>query len=374
MKILYAGGLHFGEWKTYRTQALNELHTTGEITQLFPKYHNGDWMWTQTLSEMGHDVIQFNYRFNFVIPLEAAVKEDRLWDIYASFSSDTVQAREEQNAMNTALLEMARREKPDFFLTFLGERIYPETIAKLQAFNITTVFWHERNFVHKKTPNVRESLPYYDFVFTYDPGLISVLKDVGVPDAHYLPFGCYPPLHRKMSPDEFEYEAYQTDVAFCGTLMPGRVELLRDIVDTGVEFWTHSWNDGLKRQFPELAPRYRGEARGMSMVQLLNASKIVLNPHHITNSITGTNMRTFEAGGCQTFLLSDYKPELERMFRIGAEIEVYHSLNELKEKIAYYLEHPDEREAMAHTLQQKMYAEHTYHHRFQEMLDVISAT
>ncbi len=373
MKILCAGGLHLGEWETYRKQALDELNATGKIKQMFPKNHNGDWMCSQVLSDMGHEVIQFNYRFGSLTPFETLVKEDKLWEVYESFSSESALAKQDQAKMNQILLDIAETEKPDIFLTFLGDRIYPETIAKLQASNITTVFWHERNFIHDKNPNARESLCYYDFVFTYDPGFISILGDIGVPEVHYLPFGCYPPLHRKLAKSDFDFDYYKSDVTFCGTLMPGRVEFLHDIIDTGVKFWTHSWNEELQKRFPDLVPRYQGEARGILMVRLFNASKIILNEHHITSAITGTNMRTFEAGGCQTFQLSDYKPEIERMFKIGEEIVIYHDLADLKKKIAYYLEHPDEREEIARNLQKKVYAEHTYQHRFEEMFEIIKA-
>ncbi|MCK5719762.1 MAG: glycosyltransferase family 1 protein [Thiomargarita sp.] len=51
----------------------------------------------------------------------------------------------------------------------------------------------------------------------------------------------------------------------------------------------------------------------------------------------------------------------------------FSNLVDLKEKIAYYLQHSDKREAMARKLQQKVYAEHTYQHLFEEMLKIISA-
>ncbi len=82
MKILYVGGLHGGEWETYRNQALGDLRNGGRITNLFPKNHNGDWAWSEALSQMGHEVIQFNYRFSSLIDHETLVKWKGLKESY----------------------------------------------------------------------------------------------------------------------------------------------------------------------------------------------------------------------------------------------------------------------------------------------------
>jgi len=82
-------------------------------------------------------------------------------------------------------------------------------------------------------------------------------------------------------------------------------------------------------------------------------------------------MRTFEAAGCQAFQLVEYKKEIGKMFKIGKEIEVFYNIADLKKKIKYYLQHPDERDEMAYKAQKKVYAEHTYHHRFEEMFRIL---
>lgn len=372
MKILYGGSLHAGEWEEFRPHALKELRTEGKITNLYPKNNNGDWIWTRVLVELGHEVIQFNYRSSFLIDPETMVRWKNLNESYSALLRALPRLADiEQKKMNRELLSLADREKPDIFFTFLGERIYPETIAALRAKNITTVLWHERNFVYEKNPNVCESLRYYDFVFTHDPGFIPMLRDLGVQTPHYLPLACYPPIHRKISLEESDYRKYKSQVSFYGTLFSGRVSFLHQILDTGVNFWTYSWNKAMARLYPALAPRYRGRARGEAMVMLLNASDIMLNPHHRTNAVTGTNARAFEAAACQTFQLAEYKPEIGNIFKIGQEIEVYYDLDDLKKKAAYYLRHPDEREEIARNAQKRAYSDHTYHHRFRRMFEVL---
>jgi spore maturation protein CgeB len=194
----------------------------------------------------------------------------------------------------------------------------------------------------------------------------------GARRVHYLPLGCYPPTHRKIQLSEDETAKYSASVSFVGQLFDDRPEFLSQLVDEKVNFWTHWWTNGLQEKYPHLKAFYRGEARGLGMIKVLNGADIVLNVHRGTNSYEGTNMRTFEAAGCAAFQLTEYKKEIGRMFKIGEEIEVYYDLNDLKKKIEYYLQRPEERAEMALQAQKRVYAEHTYHDRFREMLSIIS--
>jgi len=112
MRILYAGGLHGGEWTTFRAQALKDLQTNGRITNLFPKNHNGDWMWSQVLSQMGHQVLQFNYRLSYLIDNITLVKWRGLKPSYDEVLRRWPWlSRLDQKRMNRELLSFAKRKK-----------------------------------------------------------------------------------------------------------------------------------------------------------------------------------------------------------------------------------------------------------------------
>jgi len=57
--------------------------------------------------------------------------------------------------------------------------------------------------------------------------------------------------------------------------------------------------------------------------------------------------RAYEAARVKTFCLSEYCLGLDEMLTIGREVDVFHSKEELLEKVNYYLEHDTEREKMA---------------------------
>jgi hypothetical protein len=50
---------------------------------------------------------------------------------------------------------------------------------------------------------------------------------------------------------------------------------------------------------------------------------------------------------CGGFVLSEYVPGIEEVFEVDKEIAVFHSGDEMVEKIKFYLEHEDDRETIA---------------------------
>jgi spore maturation protein CgeB len=107
------------------------------------------------------------------------------------------------------------------------------------------------------------------------------------------------------------------------------------------------------------------------MYQILHASKMTLNHHIGIADPYANNMRLFEATGVGTLLITDWKVNLHDMFEAGKEVVAYRSAEECVELIRYYLEHGDEREAIARAGQRRTLREHTYYQRMQELADIV---
>ena len=58
----------------------------------------------------------------------------------------------------------------------------------------------------------------------------------------------------------------------------------------------------------------------------------------------------------------------QHYFEIGKEIDIFGSEEELLEKVAYYLEHEEERVEMANRAYKKVKAKHTYFCRMEQLL------
>ena len=99
------------------------------------------------------------------------------------------------------------------------------------------------------------------------------------------------------------------------------------------------------------------------------AAKVALNPIDPTN-LPGHNMRTFELPACRVFSLVTRTPEIQELFEEGKNIACFEGVDELRDKIRYYLDHPAEREriaaaAYAHVVE----GGHTYLDRARALLE-----
>lgn len=104
------------------------------------------------------------------------------------------------------------------------------------------------------------------------------------------------------------------------------------------------------------------------LAKAYSASKIVLNIH---SPQTVPIMRDFEVTGCGAFLLTDYARSLETMFKPGEEIILYENIEDLKNKVKYYLSHDHERERIAGKGQLRARRDHTYARRMEELISFI---
>lgn len=116
---------------------------------------------------------------------------------------------------------------------------------------------------------------------------------------------------------------------------------------------------------------YVGQAWGKQMYEILAHSKITLN-HHGDVAPYANNMRLFEATGVGSLLITDWKKNLHEMFALGEEVVAYHTVDECAEVVAYYLDHEEERKVIAHSGQQRTLREHTYYHRMQELVGIVT--
>ncbi len=164
------------------------------------------------------------------------------------------------------------------------------------------------------------------------------------------------------------------DVAFIGSVGTDhqrRLELLQELSRNGSLTCWGAGAESLPLDSP-LRGRIRPPLWGYDMYRQLQRAKIALNIHIDMAEQFAANMRLYEATGVGTMLLTDWKTNLHQLFRPGKEVATYRSPQECLDRIAYYLEHEDEREAMAKAGQQRTLCDHTYYHRMQELIEILN--
>ena len=117
---------------------------------------------------------------------------------------------------------------------------------------------------------------------------------------------------------------------------------------------------------------FQGEVWGADMYQVLRRSRITLNSHIDLAGREAGNMRLFEATGVGTFLLTDFKDNLDTLFAPDREVVAWRSIDDCLNAIGRYLVDDDGRAAIARAGQARTMAQHTYSHRAREILGLIA--
>lgn len=86
---------------------------------------------------------------------------------------------------------------------------------------------------------------------------------------------------------------------------------------------------------------------------------------------TGIPQRILDIMGSGGFVMTNYQQEIDDYFTIGKDIEVFHDLDELTEKTAYYLSHEKERLQIAMNGYQKVRERFSYVHQMKEILRIV---
>lgn len=106
------------------------------------------------------------------------------------------------------------------------------------------------------------------------------------------------------------------------------------------------------------------------MPLIFHYSKI--NLHITLRSITsGMSLRVLDVLACGGFLLTNYQPEIAEYFVDGEELVMYHSFEDMYEKIQYYLEHDEERKQIAQAGYKKVKECFNYAKGFGRIVEVL---
>lgn len=170
------------------------------------------------------------------------------------------------------------------------------------------------------------------------------------------------------------------DFSFIGSLTrhhTKRTKLIKELMDnTGLLFF----GDGVsfipdnRNIFQRLTSkslyqqRQREAVWGLDMYRTLKRSKITFNAHiDVSKQFIG-NMRTYEATGVGTLLLTDGIRAPQKNFN-DDEVVYYDTIADAIEKVKYYLAHEKERAAIATKGQHRTLTEYNYQISSRKLLD-----
>lgn len=206
-----------------------------------------------------------------------------------------------------------------------------------------------------KEPTI-SSYPLYDQIFIYDTFYVQQLKHMGLDNVSFLPC-CYDDRYFPIKTDS-KYE-----LIFYGTNIIKRERILLELDDYNLRVAGIGWEDSV------LDHRIIPVDAWNDSNLVYNQSKIVLNIHH-PQSVNGANLRCFESMASGRMLITEPLKDLKDMFIEDKEIVFYYNIQDLKEKVVYYLKNEDEREEIAKRGYQAVTKAHSLSHRTDTILKI----
>lgn len=215
--------------------------------------------------------------------------------------------------------------------------------------------------------------PYglYDLIITCAKPLVAEFAKMGIPAVHLPHAFDVRVLHQLRD----EADLPRAGVAFVGKLERPhrrRFEFLQRLSElANFECYGPILDPTLPKDSP-LHRCYRGPAVGLDLYRVYRRSKIVWHLHEDVGGRYVGAKRLFEASGMGAMLLTDVCLDLHEYFEPGKEVVTFEDVDDCAAKIRYYLEHDEERAAIAEQGRSRTLAQHSLQSRTKELLAILS--
>jgi len=292
--------------------------------------------------------------------------------------------RQEAEDPRRELFALVEAFQPALHIVYGGDTYAPELVEQIRARKVYQVMWYPA-VTPVPPPEVVAAGRAYDRFFTMAEGLVERFADAGLPDPRWLPEGMEPSLYAYDEITDLDRELFACDVTLVGKLESDnpaymeRWKLVKRIVDEGIHIkW---WGPRIRRKIgtfvlglllSKVSRAYGGRfVWNETYAKAVHLSKVFLAREAYPHIRRSMSKRAFIAMGLGAFYLTFPTRGIGEMFVPGKELVLFKTPDEMVEKIRYYLEHDTERLAIATAARARVLAEHTYEHRFEQMLSVV---
>lgn len=301
----------------------------------------------------------FNWEdYNLQPALEEFGEVIRLsWPPYNQYEKDWHFSKKQW--FNVRLLQAvkeAHETKPiDIFFGYVsGRLIFPSTVRAIGRMSVPTLSMcldDRSKFFSRLEPSgyagMVDIASAFSLCWTSTEEAVGLYESVGA-RAIYLPEGANPLIYKPLN------MPFDINVSFVGQCYGQRPKVVEYLKTKGISVKTFGkgWSSG--------------ELPVEEMVGIYSRSRINLGFSAVGDSkdICCLKGRDFEVPMSGGLYFTQYHPEIENVYQIGKEIVCYHDMDDLVEKIKYYLEHPDEADKIRKAGYRKAIKEHTWVQRF----------
>ena len=291
---------------------------------------------------------------------------------------------------NKDLIEAVQREKPDLLFVFpYSDELEPATLDALKQHTRTVAWFADDSWRFYNYSKFWAT--HYSWAITTYSWMPPLYRAAGQPNVIRSQWAADTARYK---PALVERGESGPDVSFVGSWSRPRAEIIEALGRRGIRVAAYGggWPGGrishedMLRIFATSrinlalnpAPGLWNKNSIGRLVARPSLTRIVPDFHFAANfeawlhrDIPQVKARHFEIPACGGFMMTGGADDLDRYYEPGKEIAMYGTVNELVEKIRYYLAHEDERAAMARAAYERTIREHTYQRRFEEIFKMI---
>lgn len=244
-------------------------------------------------------------------------------------------------------------------------RLMPESVAGLRRNGARVALWFPDAMV-----NLGRALMLmapYDALFFKEPHLVDRLRAMLDLPVYYLPQACNPHSHRPTVPAGTE-----PYLVIAGNMYPSRLRLLERLIAKGIPV----------RAYGSSIPRWIGDSpvRGIhagrpvfaeEKARVFRSAAGVLNNLHPAE-VTGVNLRLFEAAGSGAAVLSEFRPVIPDLFKVGEEVLAFRDFDELVQQASRLLHEPGLTARLGDAAARRAHREHTITQRLATIIEKVA--
>ena len=325
-----------------------------------PWFGSAGWGMMGGLRRLGHEVFAIDYRE--IIPKVTTVGLKVIRGVLLGwFVRD----------YNNHIVEQAESWQPEILLAVKGSYVLPETLRALRERGVSTYNYYPDVSVFTHDRHIPKALGQYDRVFTTKSFQIGDLKErLGISNVTFVPHGYSPDVHRPFELTEADKERYGADVSFIGMHSAKKERVIaglrRALPGVTLRIWGNLWSS--RCMSADLGPSVTDRPLwGWAYAKAIQAARVnlAINSEGVSGASSGDlmSMRSFEIPACGGFMIHERNEEVRSFYEEDREVVLFDGVEELAEKVRYYLEHERERQAIADAGRRRCVPAYSYDER-----------
>ena len=272
------------------------------------------------------------------------------------------------------IAKFVNKNKIDFIFTELNDFIIPDVIKKYADRKVVISEWFGI-FPEMVSTKHLNRLPQYDFIWM--PGDINeefTKKNIPVNNICIINAAYNEKFMHNMPNEKFSY-----DVVFVGSLTRShseRIEILENIAQNFGNFAFYGYGEENIPENYKLKQHFKGWASNKNQKYIYSNAGIAINLllDNYERVKSGVNHRTFEIPACMGALqIAQWNKNIFDFFEEDKEIVTFKTIEELIEKIKYYIDNEDERLKIVQKAYEKN-LNNTYFNRIKNIINIISCS